>query len=226
MPLRLLALSLALACSAPAQPAKESAKPEKGLSVRILAEVAPESIGKVYLQAGETQSVQFELTTSQLGAPVAVPARTLVLKTVEKNLALCPIQLPETGQSFAIVLVTAKPAGYSPLVVRTDDPAFKAGDVVFINRTEKTILGKLGDTPLVLPSGQMKKERPSSPKENAYYDIAFATRGENGDKLISSTRWPIDNQLRSYVFFFADATGKITYRAVDEYMTPPVSAKP
>jgi hypothetical protein len=31
-------------------------------------------------------------------------------------------------------------------------------------------------------------------------------------------RWPLDEQIRSYVFFVQDPTGRITYRAVDEFI--------
>lgn len=39
-------------------------------------------------------------------------------------------------------------------------------------------------------------------------------------------RWPIDKQLRSYVFFFTNARGKTTYRAVDEYMAAAGTGRP
>jgi len=209
-----------------AQDAKQEKKPEKGLSVQLLAEAAPKELGKVYLAFGETKSDGIELPTNELSQPIPVPAREMVLKTLNKEIPLCSILLPEPGKKYAIVLVTAKPAGYKPIVVRTDDPDFKVGDVMFINRTDKTMLGKLGDTPLVLNSGEFKKARPTNPKENAYYDIAFAVREKTGDRLISSTRWPIDQSIRSYVFFFTNADGRTSYRAVDEFVVPPAQEKP
>jgi len=40
-------------------------------------------------------------------------------------------------------------------------------------------------------------------------------------RLISSTRWPVDGELRSYIFFFVNPeTRRIDYRAVDEYIAP------
>lgn len=150
----------------------------------------------------------------------------MFLKTTNKEISLCSITLPETGKAFAVILVAAKPAGYKPIVVRTDDPTFEAGDVFFINRSDKIVLGKLGTTLLALKPNTSAKSRPAGAKENAYYDITFATRDATGDKLISSSRWPIDKLLRSYVIFFTSANGKTTFRAVDEYMTPPAETKP
>lgn len=200
--------------------------PGKGIQVRLLAEQAPAALGKVYLVSGEAKSASITLPTNQLSEPLTATSRVMALKMENKDAGLCNITLPELGNSFAVVLVTAKPAGYSPIVVRTDDPAFKAGDVIFINRSDKTVLGKLGTTPLILKPGQSTKNRPSGAVDGKFYDIAFATREEKGDKLISSSRWPIDNQLRSYVFFFTNGQGKTSFRAVDEYLTPPTAGKP
>jgi hypothetical protein len=110
------------------------------------------------------------------------------------------------------------------VIVRTDDPSFRRGDVFFLNLTTHTVLGKLGTRPLVLESGKSAINRPDGPKEKGYYDIAFATRQENEDRIFSSSRWPIDDQIRSYLFFLQEESGRITYRAVDEFI--PAEKKP
>lgn len=220
------ALLLALLFPVSAQDQPKPKKSEGGVQVRLLAEVVPPNLGKVYLATADGKSTEevksnaVDLPTTELSPPIVVPAREMLLKTVEKGITLGTVKLPDEGKSFAIILVAAKPAGYRPIVVRTDDPNFKIGDVMFINRSEKTVLGKLGDTPLIVKPGEVTKSRPSNPKENAYYDIAFAVREPTGDRLISTTRWPIDETLRSYVFFFTNAEGRTTFRAVDEFIAP------
>jgi hypothetical protein len=192
----------------------------------LLAEQYPPELGKVFLSFGDGKSEKIVIPTNYLSAPVPVLKRVMTLKTAEKEIPLCNINLPETGQAFAVILVVAKPSGFSPIVVRTDDPNFKAGDVFFINRSDTTVLGKLGNTPLVLKAGETMKTRPSGAVDETYYDIAFATREATGDKLISTSRWPIDIDIRSYLFFFNNAEGRTTFRAVDEQLTPPTAAKP
>ena len=224
MSYRLFGLLLALLSPVIAQDKKPSRKSDAGLQVRLLAEVTPPGLGKVFLSFGEDKSEGFVLPSNQLSDGIPVLERGMVLKTVEKNIPLCSITLPEAGKSFAVILVTAKPSGFKPIIVRTDDPTFKAGDVFFINRSEKTVLGKLGQTPLILKPGTSAKSRPTGAVEDTYYDIAFATREEKGDKLLSSSRWPIDNNLRSYLFFFTNAQGRTSFRAVDEYLPAPASA--
>jgi hypothetical protein len=220
MTIRCFALFLSLMVPAISQETEPAKKSKSDIQVKFLAEAFPESLGKVFLLFGESKSEDFVLPVNRLSSPIAVSTRTMVLKLVDKEVSLCPVTLPEAGKSFAVVLVTAKPAGFMPIVVRTDDPGFRAGDVYFINRSEKTILGKLGTTPLVLKAGETTKSRPSGAVDNTYYDIAFAIREKSGDKLINSSRWPIDNDLRSYLFFFTNAQGRTTFRAVDEYLTP------
>lgn len=222
MSFRIFSLLLFLISSVSAQTKSTSG----GIHVRFLAEQTPEGLGKVFLHLGEVKSESFDLPTRFLSESVPVGARPMALKTVEKEVTLCSITLPETGGSFAVVLVAAKPAGYGAIFVRTDDPAFKAGDVFFINQSDKIVLGKLGTAPLVLKPGDTAKSRPTGPVDNAYYDIAFAVRSEKGDKLISSSRWPIDNNLRSYLVFFNDAKGRTTFRAIDEHLVGNSSANP
>lgn len=217
---RLSGLLLALVLPLAAQETTPVKPKEEGLQVKLLAEQAPDSLGKVCLVFGETKSPELTLPVNGLSSAIPASQRTMVLKTVDKDIALCSITLPEVGKAFAVILVVAKPAGYTPIVVRTDDPAFKPGDVLFLNRSDKTILCKLGDTPLILKAGATEKSRPTGPKENAFYDIAFGTRDASGDNVISTTRWPIDNTLRSYLFFFTTADGRTSFRAVDEFVPP------
>lgn len=216
MILRAILLQLLIALTAFSQSEK---KPD--LQVQLLAEQFPEKLGQVYLLFGDKKSQPFDLPTNRLSDPVGAEGRTMVLKLAQKDVPLCTITVPEQGKSFAVVLVAAKPAGFKPIIVRTDDPTFRAGDVLFINNTEKTIQGKLGTAPLVLKPGENLKSRAEGAVENTYYNISFATREGTTDKVISSTRWPVDNALRSYVFFFTNAEGRTTFRAVDEYLKPP-----
>lgn len=221
IPRHLLAILLAITAPLSAQDAPPPKPKDDGaIQVKLLAEQAPEALGKVALVFGEAKSAPLTLPVNGLSAPIPVPARTMVLKT-EKDIALCSITLPEAGKAFAIILVVAKPAGYTPIIVRTDDPTFKPGDVMLLNRSDKTVLCKLGDTALAVKAGTSEKSHPTGPKENTYYDVAFGTRDETGDNVISTSRWPIDNTLRSYLFFFTTAEGRTSFRAVDEFVPPP-----
>jgi hypothetical protein len=214
IPLALLPLLLAATVSA-----QETTKPAaSGITLRALAEVVPDDLGAVYLAMGEARGMPFELPVNNLSDPLTAPGRELVLKTVKKDLPLCKFSLPSEGRRFVVIFSPAKPSGYTAHAVRVDAPGFAPGDVFFLNRTEQTILGKLGTKALVLQPGKSAISRPEGATEGAYYDIAFAARTSEGDKILSTVRWPVDERVRSYVFFVHNADGGVTYRAVDEFV--------
>ena len=218
MSLRLpLCLLAALTLPLAAQKSKSSGKSESGLTLRLLADAVPEGQGKVLLQSEASKSDPLDLPTAALSEPIAVSARSVVLKAADKDSPLCTITLPPEGKSFAVLLAPEKPAGYIPFVVRIDDNTFKAGDLFFINCSAKTLVLKLGGTELVLEAGKTVKSHPTDPVDNAYY-VDISERDPAGDKVITSSRWPVDTHLRSYVFFSTNARGRTTYRAVDEYL--------
>ena len=66
-----------------------------------------------------------------------------------------------------------------------------------------------------------KQETPAPEGAKPYIDVAFGQRFEGQTRILNSTRWPVDNRNRGYVFFYFDAQGKrVTYRAVDEFVPP------
>jgi hypothetical protein len=220
MTLRFLAILLVLLSPVIAKPSKGSKPSGGGLSLQFLTEQTCEKPAQVLLSFGEAKSKSFALPSTQLSEPIAVTARVMVLKSVEDESPLCTITLPEAGNAFVVLLLGEKAAGFTQIIVRSDDPAFKAGDVFFVNRTGKTVIGKLGETQLELKPGETSKNRPSGAGEKPFYNITFATHENDEEKLFHSSRWPVDRDLRSYIFFSTNAKGRHTYRAVDENLTP------
>lgn len=204
-----------------AQNAKPAAKAESGLIVRLLAQEVSNPQGKVRVLTDAAKSEAIDLPTTALSVPISVASRSLRLQLADNDVMLCSITLPDQGKSFGILLTPEPPAGFVPVVVRLDDPSFKIGDVFFINRAQKTAVIKLGGTELVLEPGKSAKARPTNAVENAYYDVVISERDAKGDKLIASSRWPVDANLRSYVFLTTNPRGRISYRAVDEPMATP-----
>ena len=51
--------------------------------------------------------------------------------------------------------------------------------------------------------------------------LAFLLGLRDFGRSYSTTRWPVDDKQRSYVFFFINpATKRLDYRAVDEFVEP------
>jgi hypothetical protein len=185
----------------------------------------PEGQAKVVLVTDGNKSAELDLSTSALSEPIVVPSRATVLKAADKDASLCAITLPPEGKSFAVLLAPHKPGGYVPFVIRLDDQSFKPGDLFVVNSGAKTVVLKLGGSEVVLESGKSIKTRPTDPVDKSYYDIVFRERDAAGEKLITSTRWPVDLHLRSYIFIFTNDNGRTSYRAVDEYIAAAADGK-
>ncbi|MCW1926453.1 hypothetical protein OKA05_28135 [Luteolibacter arcticus] len=211
--------ALLLSALAPAQDAPKSGD----LKVRFLAERAPKDLGQVLMATPEAKSAPFDLPINNLSEYQAAPARLFSLKqatAAEKEGSLTNVTLPENGKSFIVLLVPAA-TGYKTVVIPADDPSFKPGDVYFYNHGDKPVLGYVGTATFVLQPGKGQTLTPKGAKPENYYDVGFGVREKEGDRALSTTRWPVDNKIRSYVFFFMNPTTKrLDFRAVDEFVEP------
>jgi hypothetical protein len=191
-----------------------------GIEIRFLAERAPDDLGKISLAHEEQRSEPFDLPVNNLSAPQKAPARVFSIRSVERDLALANVQLPDEGNSF-IALLISSPEGYVPVIMRYDDPKFRPGDIYFHNLADKTVLGFVGTAKFVLPAGRSTILTPKGARQEKFYDVGLGVREAEGDRVLATTRWPEDNLARLYVFFFIDPkTGRITYRGVDEFVEP------
>jgi len=198
--------------------AQEGAKGD--LKVRFLAERVPADLGQVVMATDKAKSTAFDLPIHNLSEPQSAPARAFAVKQVGKDASLATVTLPDAGKSFIVILIPAA-TGYTPVVITANDPSFKAGDVYFYNHGDKPVLGYVGTATFVLAPGKGQILTPKGAKENTYYDVGFGVREKEGDRALSTTRWPVDDKQRAYVFFFVNPTTKrLDFRAVDEFVEP------
>lgn len=191
---------------------------EANPSVRFLAERAPANLGQVVLTAGETRGEPFDLTLNNLTPVISAPARAFAVRSVDKNVDLAKVQLPEAGKAFIVLLIPAE-TGYKPVVISASDPSFRPGDVYFYNHSDKPVLGYVGTAKFILAPKKGQTLRPAGARPENYYDVGFGVREEAGDRPLSTTRWPVDDKVRSYVFFFTNSrTQRVDFRAVDEFV--------
>lgn len=193
-----------------------------GVTIRLLAERVPNDFGQVVLIAGEKAGDPFDLPVNNLTEPMAPPARSFGIRPVAGSAPLATVNLPESGRSFIVLLIPSPTGGYKPVTIPAADPSFKPGDVYFYNHADKTVIGYVGTATFNLPPGRGQTLRPTGAKEGTYYDVGFGVREKEGDRALSTTRWPVEANLRSYVFFFTNpSTNRLDFRAVDEFVTPP-----
>lgn len=192
------------------------------LSVRLLAERVPPGIGQVVLIADDKATQPFDLPVNHLAEAIVPPARVFGIRSAEGEARLASVTLPEAGRSFIVLLVPAAGGGYSPVVIPAEDPSFRGGDTYIYNHADKTVIGYVGTTTFTLAPGSGRIVRPAGPREETFYDVAFGVREPEGDRPLSTTRWPIETRVRAYVFFFNNpTTQRVDYRAVDEYLPSP-----
>jgi hypothetical protein len=190
-----------------------------GLSVRFLAERLPGAFGEVLMVAGEIKSKSFKLPVNNLSEPQIAPARVFVIQPLEKEVTLATVTLPEEGKAFNVLLVPSAKGGYTPIVIPAADPSFKPGDTYFYNHADKMVLGYVGTAKFGLEPGKGQILKPAGARPDKHYDVGFGVREKEGDRTLSKARWPVEDTIRSYVFFFVNPkTKRIDFRAVDEFV--------
>lgn len=192
-------------------------KPE----VRFLAEMLPDDLGKVVLANAEMRSEPFDLPMNNISPPQEPPARVFSVWSLDMDRSIASVKLPEEGRSFIVLLLRSSKGGYAPVVISAENRAFKGGDVYFYNNTGKPVLGILGETKFSLDPGKSTVVTPRGFGDQRYYHAMLGVREAGENKVIKSMKWPSSKAVRNYVFFYVDPLkGRITYRAVDEFIIP------
>jgi hypothetical protein len=201
-------------------PIAHAAPAAKGeVEVRFVAESAPRNLGQVTLVADDQRAAPFDLPLNNLSDPQTPPARVFSVWAVDKNISLATVTLPEEGKSFIVLLIPSPKGGYTPVVMNSGDPAFRAGDIYFHNNADKTVLGFVGTSRFTLKPKRGIVVRPKGARAEKFYDVGLGIREADGDRVLCTTRWPEDKQARFYVFFYINPeTQLIVHRAVDEFV--------
>jgi hypothetical protein len=189
------------------------------IKVRFIAEKLTMDRNQVRLADGEWSSGGFDLAANNLTPPQQVPVRTFQILTYEEGAELSTVQLPEEGSSFVVLLVMNSDGTYNSVVIKHDDPQFQSGDIYFYNNTDRTLIGSVGVSEIVLsPKGEAMLS-PEGAKDNSYYDVTWAVEENGGRHVFDNSRWPKDEKVRSYVIFYLDSRNrKVSYRAVGEFV--------
>lgn len=193
----------------------------EGVKVRFLAQAVPNDLGKVALAAAENRSAPFDLPMNNLSAEQEPPSLVFSVWSLDKNLSLATVKLPEEGKDFiCLLLLNPGKPGYSPVVLPANKPGFGSGDVYVFNNANKPVLGFLGSSKFELNPGMSTVVTPGGGEER-FYRIGLGVKEPEGNRLIKSMKWPKSAQTRYYVFFYVDPVkDRITYRAVDEFLPP------
>jgi hypothetical protein len=198
----------------------------KKIAVRFAAQTAPANLGDLVMTAGEIRSAPFALPLNNLSEALTAPARAFRLELQEKPTVLATVTLPEAGSDFIILLVPAVKSGFEAVVLPAGDGSFRPGDYYLHNVSRNSVVGKVGTTNFIVPPRAGKVVRPDGAREGRFYDVALGVREGETARVISTSRWPVGKQMRTYVFFFDNPQSQdIDFRAIDEFV-PPANAAP
>lgn len=218
MTARLLIIIFIAGLLAPSQAQENSA-----VTVRFAAQALPPEMPQVVMTRGETVSAPFEISTERLGDALKAPGRAFALRAEGADQDFTKVKLPGSGSSFVVLLVTGKNRTAEAIVIPNDRKAFKGGDVYAYNSTGTTVLGQLGEEKFGLNPREAKMVRPTGIVDETYYEVRFAKREGDGSKLFSSTRWPVGERERCYLFFYVkpEKPDRVYYRVISEVLHPP-----
>jgi hypothetical protein len=198
-----------------------SAAPTKDIEVRFAAQAKPARLGDLVMVTEEVRSDPFSLPVNNLTDPQVAPARAFRLEMEGKEGALATVILPETGTRFIILLVPGVKSVFDAVVIAARDGSFRPGDFYLHNVSKKQILGMVGTTRFTIPSRKGQVVRPKGAREERFYDVTLGVREEPQPRVISTSRWPVNTQMRTYVFFFDNPKrGDVDFRAIDEFVPP------
>lgn len=134
--------------------------------------------------------------------------------------AVAKVTLPAEGKDFIILL---EPAGatYKVHVVNARESRFGADCLLFFNATEITLGATLGATKVLIKPREAVFAKAPLRGEKPFYQVTFYQPDDGKARPFTNTRWPHRDGSRCYVFFYRNpSTGRLTYQAVDEELTP------
>jgi hypothetical protein len=191
------------------------------LSLRFVAQALPPDLGEIVMIAEERSSDPFELPMNNLTDGLKPPARAFsLIRSDGQGLPIARVSLPQEGTRFIVLLLVGGDDTPFSAVILPENDRFRAGDIYLHNTSDTQVFGKVGDVKVVLNASQGQIVRPSGAVDEIYYDVAFAVREAERTRYLTTSRWPVTDRKRSYVFFFKDLRNqRISFRAVDEFVT-------
>jgi len=159
------------------------------------------------------------------------PARQFSLAVPDQTLesgfrCVGEITLPPQGKEFIILLEPTKDS-FKAHVVNHREPRFGADNVLFFNASEITLGATLGSNKVLIKPRQAVFAKAPPRGEKSYYQVTFFEPDNGKARPFTNTRWPHRDKSRCYIFFYRSlVNGRLTYQAIDEVLTPVVSAPP
>jgi hypothetical protein len=197
--------------------------------VRALRLVPGGPVVKLHLLSGSVAGDAVQIGARGLSDPFKPGTREFSLAIPDAKQesgfrAVANVVLPAEGKDFIILL---EPAGatYKVHLVNGRESRFGADSVLFFNASEVTLGATLGETKVLIKPRVAVFAKAPPRGEKPYYQVTFYQPDDGKARPFANTRWPHRDKSRCYIFFYRSQTGRLTYQAVDEELTPAASVQ-
>lgn len=200
-----------------------------GPGVRALLLVPGGPIVKLHPMSGETVGDAVQVGARGLSESFKPSSREFSLaipdtKQESGYRSVGKVTLPEQGKDFIILLEPAKEV-YKVHVVDSRESRFGADSILFFNASDIILGAALGSNKVLIKPRVAVFAKPPPRSEKPFYQVTFYQPDNSKARPFANTRWPHREASRCYVFFYRSETGRLTYQAVDESLTPVAAAE-
>lgn len=200
-----------------------------GPGVRALLLVPGGPIVKLHPMSGETVGDAVQVGARGLSESFKPSSREFSLAIPDANQesgyrSVGKVTLPEQGKDFIILLEPTKEV-YKVHVVDSRESRFGADSILFFNASDIILGAALGSNKVLIKPRVAIFAKPPPRGEKPFYQVTFYQPDNSKARPFANTRWPHREASRCYVFFYRSETGRLTYQAVDESLTPVAAAE-
>lgn len=187
---------------------------EKTIKLRFLGFPQVPSPEPVELLVGEGKTIKVDTPGNELSQPYSVPVLPAVTVgetvTNEKNESVfkdygSAKAINAEEQIVLLIRKGQKPSdGFVVLPIDAGQAGFKAASYLFINASNLSVAGVIGDQKFALKPGQRRMLQPKPDHADGICQVTLAYMKGEKWKTVYDTRWPANDKFRSIVFFYQD----------------------
>jgi hypothetical protein len=171
-----------------------------------------------------------ELNKGALSKPQTAPVRDgkfvdfMTSQDPQARTAPVTLTLPNASPGELVVVFVPGEKGYRTWPVQVPAAQFKGGTTLIINASSAEVATKLAeDKSVAVPGGGVKVLPLPSGFNEPMIPVQIFSRAKAADpwRIEQSSRWPVDQNFRTFLFFYHDPAAKrLKLQAIGELIKP------
>lgn len=197
------------------------AQEEQKISLQFIAFPAQANPEPVELLVGESKTITVDIPGNELSPEYKIiRPPSIVVGITTKNEKGEPVfqafgKAPTIASTKQIILLIRKGEnnsdGFEVIPIDGELTIFSGGSYLFVNVSQLTIGGVIGDKNFALKPGQRNLLKPAPTHEGGGCQVTLAYQKDETDtkgKRFYDTRWAVNEKYRTLVFFYQDPETK------------------